>query len=60
MYFYLYLKGETILISKTDYLAEGFCSIGNQKLHGSFDLGFCFPKMILLKNLKLISIEQCV
>lgn len=33
-YFYLYLKGETILISKMDYLAGGFCSVCNQHYMG--------------------------
>lgn len=46
MYFYLYLKAETILISKMDYLAEGFCSVSNHQLHGSFVLiwGFVSQK----------------
>lgn len=35
MHFYVYLKGETILISKMDYVAGGFCSVSNQQLHGS-------------------------
>lgn len=35
VYFYLYLKRETILISKMDYLAGDLCSVSNQQLHGS-------------------------
>lgn len=41
-YFYLYLKGETILISKMDYLAGGFCSASSQQLHGSSVLVWVF------------------
>lgn len=49
-YFCLCLKGETVLISKMDYLAGGFCSVSSQQLHGSSVLVWVFVSQKLFSS----------